>query len=135
MALEPDVYHRLDPEDAEGTVWAGLAGLQGGGPQRHPFILENPTAGQSTQLAAQEVRRIEYKGSGRILLYNIDLPVGVTMDLILDGASRRFSHGNETGVLRWAYEDTPFVFETSVEVIITNTTGAGQTFRAHLSGA
>jgi hypothetical protein len=63
------------------------------------------------------------------------LPAGVTLALSLDGVVKRYSHGNEAGVLRWEYGKSPLRFTNSLEVVVTNTTGVGQTYRLHMSGA
>ena len=124
----------LKLEDVQGTIWEGLAALKGGD-QIHPFSLDSPGQDETPQLVAGEVRRITYRGSGQVMLYNIDLPVGVTLALNLDGGTRRFSHGNEAGVLRWDFGKSPLRFTSSLEIVITNTTGVGQTYRVHVSGA
>src|SRR5688572_6507748 len=114
--------HEVQPppltlEDVQGTVWEGLAALKGGGEQVHPFSLDSPGQDEAPQLYAGEVRRISYRGSGQVMLYNIDLPVGVTLALNLDGGTRRFSHGNEAGVLRWDFGKSPLRFTNSLEIV------------------
>lgn len=122
----------LRAEDVKGSVWEGIAGLSDGG---HPFSLDSPGQDESAQLAAGEVRRISYRGSGQVLLFNIDLPTGVTLALDLDGTTKRFSHGNEAGVLRWEFGKSPLRFGAGLEIVVRNTTGVGQTYRVHVSGA
>ena len=124
----------LTHEDVEGTVWERLASLRGES-QLHPFSIDGPGQDENPQLYGGEVRRIAYQGQGEVLLYNIDLPVGVTLALSLDGVVKRFSHGNEAGVLRWQHGQSPLRFTNSLQIVITNTTGAGQTYRVHVSGA
>jgi hypothetical protein len=124
----------LTEKDVEGTIWAQLAKLQGGDPP-HPFTLDSPAQDEPDQLVANQVRKITYRGSGRVMLYNIDLPTGVTLVLALDGVPKRWSHGNEAGVLRWEFATSPLRFTNSLEILVTNTTGVGQTYRVHVSGA
>lgn len=124
----------LTKKDVAGTIWETLAALQGGD-QVHPFSLDSPAQDESDQLVANQTRLISYRGSGQVLLYNLDLPTGVTLSLSLDGSVKRFSHGNEAGVLRWEYGKSPLKFTNSLEIQVTNTTGVGQTYRVHVSGA
>ena len=124
----------LTLEDVKGTVWEKLASLQGGA-SINPFSLDSPGQDEAPQLFAGEVRRITYRGVGQVMLYNLDLPAGVTLALSLDGVVKRYSHGNEAGVLRWEYGKSPLRFTNSLEVVVTNTTGVGQTYRLHISGA
>jgi hypothetical protein len=134
MALYEADPKPLALEDVKGTIWEGLASLKGG-EQIHPFSVDSPTQDEPAQLVAGQVRRITHRGSGQVMLYNIDLPAGVTLALILDGATKRYSHGNEAGVLRWEYGKSPLRFTNSLELVVTNTTGTGQTYRLHVSGA
>jgi hypothetical protein len=129
--------HERDPpaltlEDVKGSVWERLASLKGGGP--HPFALDSPTQDEAAQLVAGEIRRITYRGSGEVLLYNIDLPAGVTLALYLDGAPKKSSHGNEAGTLRWSPGTSPLRFTGSLEIVVANTTAAGASYRVHISG-
>jgi hypothetical protein len=134
MALFEADPKPLTIEDVKGTIWEGLASLKGG-EQAHPFSLDSPGQDESSQLVAGQTRRIVYLGSGHVMLYNIDLPSGVTLALLLDGVTKRYSHGSEAGVLRWEYGKSPLRFTNSLEVVVTNTTGVGQTYRLHVSGA
>jgi hypothetical protein len=122
----------LNLEDVKGTIWEGIAAL---GDQFHPFSLDSPTQDEAVLLAVGEVRRITYKGSGQVLLYNLDVPSGVTLAVNLDGVTKRFSHGDEAGVLRWEYGKSPMRFTNTLELVITNTTANPQVFRVHVSGA
>jgi hypothetical protein len=124
----------LTKKDVEGTIWEHLTVLQGGA-QLHPFALDSPAQEESNQLVANQVRIITYRGQGQVLLYNIDLPAGVTLALVLDGVVKRFSHGNEAGVLRWEHGKSPLRFTNSLDLLLTNTTGTAQTYRVHVSGA
>lgn len=124
----------LTKKDVEGSIWETLAALQGEG-QAHPFAVDSPAQEESDQLVSGQSRTITYRGSGQVLLYNIDLPTGVTLALSLDGVVKRFSHGNEAGVLRWEFGKSPLKFTNSLEILVTNTTGSGQTYRVHVSGA
>jgi hypothetical protein len=134
MALFEPNPKALTLEDVKGTIWESLTALKGGD-QAHPFSVDSPTQDEPSQLFAGQTRRITYRGSGQVMLYNIDLPSGVTLALLLDGVTKRYSHGNEAGVLRWEYGKSPLRFTNSLEVVITNTTGVGQTYRLHVSGA
>jgi hypothetical protein len=120
-------------EDVKGTVWESLAALKGQG--AHPFTVDSPAQGENPTLAASERRTIPFSGSGEVLLFNIDLPVGVTLALVLDGATRFFSYGNEAGALRWERGTSPFRFQVSLQVVITNTTGVSASYTVHASGA
>ena len=133
MALRETVPPPVTPEDVKGTVWEGLAQLKGA-PQKRPFQVDAPGQFDNPQLYAGEVRVISYKGSGELLLYNIDLPLGVTLTLSLDGTVRRYSPGNESGVLRWSFGESPLKFQSLLEITVTNTTGSGQKFKVHVSG-
>lgn len=134
MAIFEPNTKPLELGDVKGTIWEGLAALKGG-EQAHPYSVDSPTQDESPQLVANQSRRIVYRGSGQVTLYNIDLPAGVTLALLLDGVTKRYSHGNEAGVLRWEYGKSPLRFTNSLEAVITNTTGVGQTYRLHISGA
>lgn len=132
MTLHEARAPALRAEDVKGSVWEGLAALAD---SAHPFALDSPSQDEPVQLVAGEVRRISYRGSGQVLLYNIDLPAGVTLALSLDGVVKRFSHGNEAGVLRWEYGRSPLHFAAGLEILVTNTTGVGQSYHVHVSGA
>jgi hypothetical protein len=119
-------------DDLKGTVWESLSNLKGSG--LHPFQIDSPSENESAQLVAGEVRRITYRGSGEVLQFNPDLPIGVTLALVLDGTTRKFSR-SEAGLLRWDPGLSPFRFQSSLELVITNTTGVGQPFHIFLSGA
>lgn len=134
MALFEANPKPLTQEDVKGSIWESLTALKGG-EQAHPFTVDSPGQDEASQLVANEARRITYRGSGQVLLYNIDLPTGVTLALSLDGVVKRYSHGNEAGVLRWEYGKSPLRFTNSLELLVTNTTGVGQTYRIHVSGA
>ncbi len=134
MALFEADAKPLTIEDVKGTIWEGLAALKGT-EQIHPFSVDSPTQDEPSQLVAGQTRRITYRGSGQVMLYNIDLPAGVTLALALDGTTKRYSHGSEAGVLRWEFNKSPLRFTNSLEVVVTNTTGVGQTYRLHVSGA
>ena len=134
MALFDADAKPLTIEDVKGTIWESLASLKGG-EQVHPYAVDSPTQDEPSQLVAGQTRRITYRGSGQVMLYNIDLPAGVTLALALDGVTKRYSHGNEAGVLRWEYGKSPLRFTSTLEVVVTNTTGVGQTYRVHISGA
>ncbi len=135
MAIREPVPRPVTLDDIKGTVWEGLAQLKGPVQLKRPFQLDSPGQNENPQLFATEKRVITYKGSGEILLFNIDLPIGVTLEMSLDGAVRKYSHGNESGVLRWAAGESPFRFQSSLELVITNTTGAGARYKAFVSGA
>jgi hypothetical protein len=134
MALFEADPKPLTLDDVKGSIWEGLTALKEG-QQVHPFSVDSPTQDEPPMLVAGQSRRITYRGSGQVLLFNIDLPAGVTMALFIDGVTKRFSHGNEAGVLRWEYGKSPLRFTNSLEVVVTNTTGAGQTYKVHVSGA
>lgn len=133
MALREPVPPPVTAEDIKGTVWEGLAQLTGG-QQKRPFQIDAPGQFDNPQLYATEKRVISYRGSGEILLYNLDLPLGVTLTLALDGNVRKYSPGNEAGVLRWAVGESPLKFQSLLEITLTNTTGTGQKFKLHVSG-
>ncbi len=120
-------------EELAGTVWEGIADLAGDG--AHPFQIDSPGANDNPQLFAGERRVLTYRGSGEILLYNIHLPPGVTLSLSLDGSVKRYSHGDEAGVLRWTRKESPLRFSDSLEAVVTNTTETGQRYKLHISGA
>ena len=134
MALFDAIAKPLTAEDVKGTIWESLASLKGG-EQAHPFAIDSPTQDEPPMLVAGQTRRIAYRGSGQVMLYNIDMPAGVTMALVLDGVTKRYSHGSEAGVLRWEFGKSPLRFTSQLEVVVTNTTAAGQTYRVHVSGA
>jgi hypothetical protein len=131
MTLHDVAPPPLTLKDVQGSVWEKLASLNGG---VHPFALDSPTRDEAAQLVAGEVRRITYRGSGEVLLYNIDLPAGVTLALNLDGGPKRSSPGNEAGTLRWNPGTSPLRFSSILEFVVTNTTGAGAGYRVHISG-
>ncbi|MHB8633025.1 MAG: hypothetical protein ACYDBQ_03525 [Thermoplasmatota archaeon] len=135
MAIRDMPFLPVHADDVKGTVWESLAALKGAASQPHPFTVDSPGQGENPTLAAQEVRTITFHGSGEILLFNIDLPSGVTISLVLDGAPTFYSHGNEAGVLRWERGMSPFRFTSSLQAVLTNTTGAGQPYTLHASGA
>lgn len=132
MAIREPRPAPIRPQDIRGTVWEHIATLSGG---RNPFAFDSPRQGEQPLLAVGEARRVVYRGSGEITLYNVDLPSGVTLNLELDGVSRRYSHGNEAGALRWEQGLSPYRFTSTLEAIITNTTASPQAFRFHVSGA
>lgn len=121
-------------EDLEGTVWEGIAALAGPD-QRVPFQIDSPGQAENPQLTAGAKRVVTYRGAGQVLLFNVDLPAGVTLSLSLDGSIRRYSHGNEAGVLRWTYGESPLRFTDRLDVEIHNTTATGQLYKVHVSGA
>ena len=135
MAIREVRPRAVTAEELEGTVWENIAALAGDGDRRNPFQVDSPTENENPQLTAGEKRVLTYKGSGQILLFNIDLPAGVTLSLALDGSVRRYSHGNESGVLRWSYGESPLRFTNSLEAVIHNTTASGQRYKLHVSGA
>lgn len=135
MAIREPVPPPVTIDDIKGTVWEGLAQLKGPVQLKRPFQIDSPGQNENPQLYAGEVRTITYKGSGELLLFNIDLPLGVTLELRLDGSTRKFSHGNESGVLRWDAGESPFRFQSSLEIVVINTTGAGQRYKTFVSGA
>ena len=132
MTLHEATPARLSLEDVKGTVWERLTALKDG--EGHPFKLASPGRDENPLLAPGEVRRISYRSGGQVLLYNIDLPAGVTLDLVLDGASQEYSPGNEAGTLRWESGTSPLRFTNSLDIILTNTTGVAATYRIHVSG-
>jgi hypothetical protein len=134
MTLFDATPPNLTKKDVEGSIWETLAALQGGD-QAHPFAIDSPAQEEGNQLVAGQTRKLTYRGSGQVLLYNIDLPSGVTLALSLDGTVKRFSHGGEAGVLRWEFGKSPLRFSNSLEIVVTNTTGVGQSYRVHVSGA
>lgn len=134
MAVREPIPPPVAAEDIKGTIWEGLAQLRGPAAAKRPFQVDSPGENENPQLYAGEKRVITYKGSGELLLFNIDLPIGVTLSMSLDGAVRKYSHGNEAGVLRWNAGESPFRFSSTLELIVTNTTGAGQMFKLHVSG-
>lgn len=119
-------------KDLRGTVWGPIASLGG---QVPPFALDAPGEFDNANLAAGEVKRMTYSGSGRVLTLNIDLPAGVTLRLSCDGQSRFFSKGNEAGIERWTRDTAPYKFDNQILVEVTNTTGVGQTYLVHITGA
>lgn len=135
MALRETRPPPVTLEDIKGTVWEGLANLKGPTISKRPFQIDSPGENDSPQLYATEKRVITYKGSGELLLFNIDLPLGVTLSLSLDGNVRKYSHGNEAGVLRWQSGESPFRFSSTLEITITNTTATGQRYKVYISGA
>lgn len=135
MAIREPLPKPVTLDDIKGTVWEGLAQLKGSVQLKRPFQIDSPGQNENPQLYAGEVRTITYKGSGELLLFNIDLPLGVTLEMRLDGSVRKYSHGNESGVLRWASGESPYKFQSSLELIVTNTTGAGQRYKVYVSGA
>lgn len=134
MAIIEPRPRAVTADELKGTVWEDIASLAGGD-ERRPFQVDSPTETQNPQLTAGEKRVLTYKGRGQILLFNIDLPAGVTLSLALDGSVRRYSHGNEAGVLRWSYGESPLRFTNSLEAVIHNTTATGQRYKLHVSGA
>lgn len=134
MAIIEGRPRAIKAEELEGTVWENIASLAGGD-ERRPFQVDSPSENENPQLTAGEKRVLTYKGRGQILLFNIDLPAGVTLSLALDGSVRRYSHGNEAGVLRWSYGESPLRFTNSLEAVIHNTTASGQAYKLHVSGA
>ena len=134
MAIIEATPRAVTAKDLAGTVWEGIASLAGSD-ERRPFQVDSPSANENPQLTAGEKRVLTYKGRGQILLWNIDLPSGVTLSLSLDGSVRRHSHGNEAGVLRWSWGESPLRFTNALEVVIHNTTATGQVYKLHASGA
>jgi hypothetical protein len=133
MVLDDRAPPSINPKAVKGTIWEQFVNL--GPTGLRPFSIDSPTKDESPQLAAGQVRRILFRGSGEVLLYNIDLPTGVTLDLILDGVSKRYSHGNEAGVLRWERGQSTLRFTSLLELVVSNTAGVGQGYRIHVSGA
>lgn len=125
----------ITPEELAGTVWEKIASLAGDGDRAHPFQLDSPGPAENPQLFAGERRVVTYRGSGEVLLYNIHVPAGVTLSLALDGSVRRYSHGDEAGVLRWLRGQSPLRFTNDLQIVIENTTGTGQPYKVHISGA
>lgn len=119
-------------DDLKGSVWEPIVALGGGVP---PFALDAPGEFDSATLPAGASKTLTYNGSGKVLTLNIDLPSGVTLRLSCDGQSRFYSQGNETGIERWTRDTAPYKFDNQIVVVVTNTTGVGQSYLVHLTGA
>ncbi len=119
-------------KELEGSVWGPIAALGG---QVPPFALDAPGEFDNATLAAGETRTLTYAGEGRVLNLNIDVPSGVTLRVSCDGQTRFYSKGNESGIQRWTRETAPYKFGYQLKVEVTNTTGVGQTYLVHISGA
>lgn len=131
MAIRDRRAPPLADKDLLGTVWAG----RDTSPKPTPFAQDAPTLGDAANLTAGASKTIVVQGAGEVLMLSLDLPSGVTADLRLDGGSRRYSQGNEATTLRFEAGRSPYRFVDRLELVITNTTGVGQPYKAHVSGA